>query len=210
MGVAWRGNVTPVPHQPDPRVEWSLPAHLRGHPVSGTSLPAFAIDNSYPPDARLELGDGNEQSTLARPLSEIDEEAALALPSLIKRLQDGNAKIRRNSARALSQFGPAARPALPALAVVLDDQDPKTRYYAAKALSRIEPGGAAVIPVAVRSLAQALKDHDGQVRCYCARALGKIGPGARSAISALKEAALDSDPKVREKAVEAIKTIEGS
>jgi predicted O-methyltransferase YrrM len=34
MGVAWRGNVTPPAHHPDPAVDWELPAHLRHHPVS--------------------------------------------------------------------------------------------------------------------------------------------------------------------------------
>jgi uncharacterized protein (TIGR01627 family) len=35
MGVAWRGNVEPVRHQPDPKVQWSLPEHLKHYPVSG-------------------------------------------------------------------------------------------------------------------------------------------------------------------------------
>jgi glycosyltransferase involved in cell wall biosynthesis len=29
VGVAWRGGVRPVPHQPDPTVRWELPEHLR-------------------------------------------------------------------------------------------------------------------------------------------------------------------------------------
>lgn len=37
MGVAWRGNVEPVNHQPDPDVEWNLPAHLQHYTVSGCS-----------------------------------------------------------------------------------------------------------------------------------------------------------------------------
>lgn len=28
MGVAWRGNVRPIQHQPDPRIAWDLPQHL--------------------------------------------------------------------------------------------------------------------------------------------------------------------------------------
>ncbi len=35
MGAAWRGNVEPVKHQPDPSVSWELPAHLQGYSVSG-------------------------------------------------------------------------------------------------------------------------------------------------------------------------------
>ena len=37
MGVAWRGNIEPVRHQPDPKVNWVLPAHLQGYSVSGMS-----------------------------------------------------------------------------------------------------------------------------------------------------------------------------
>ncbi len=37
MGVAWRGNVEPVRHQPDPKIEWRLPEHLQHYSVSGLS-----------------------------------------------------------------------------------------------------------------------------------------------------------------------------
>ena len=37
MGVAWRGNVEPIAHIPDPRVHWTVPAHLQHMPVSGVS-----------------------------------------------------------------------------------------------------------------------------------------------------------------------------
>lgn len=37
MGAAWRGNVAPVEHEPDARVDWTLPDHLREHPVSGVA-----------------------------------------------------------------------------------------------------------------------------------------------------------------------------
>jgi cephalosporin hydroxylase len=37
MGVAWRGNVEPVLHRPDPKVNWVLPAHLQNYTVSGMS-----------------------------------------------------------------------------------------------------------------------------------------------------------------------------
>jgi glycosyltransferase involved in cell wall biosynthesis/predicted O-methyltransferase YrrM len=35
MAVAWRGNVTPVEHVPDPRVPRRIPAHLRDYRISG-------------------------------------------------------------------------------------------------------------------------------------------------------------------------------
>jgi cephalosporin hydroxylase len=36
MGVAWRGNVEPVIHEPDPTIDWQLPPHLEGYLVSGS------------------------------------------------------------------------------------------------------------------------------------------------------------------------------
>lgn len=42
MGAAYRGNVRPVVHRPDPNVAWSLPEHLQGFLVSGCSQPVIA------------------------------------------------------------------------------------------------------------------------------------------------------------------------
>ena len=42
MGVAWRGDVEPVPHSPDPKQFWTLPRHLAGFEVSGWQAPAAA------------------------------------------------------------------------------------------------------------------------------------------------------------------------
>lgn len=39
MGVAWRGEVEPVAHTPDPKIFWTLPRHLSGHEVSGWKPP---------------------------------------------------------------------------------------------------------------------------------------------------------------------------
>ncbi|HEV7920644.1 MAG TPA: class I SAM-dependent methyltransferase [Thermoanaerobaculia bacterium] len=35
MALAWRGDVAPVAHVPDPEVAWQLPPHLAGLPISG-------------------------------------------------------------------------------------------------------------------------------------------------------------------------------
>ena len=50
MGVAWRGNVEPVTHQPDPKIQWpTLPEHLKDYLVSGLSkgidLPSVNLDS---------------------------------------------------------------------------------------------------------------------------------------------------------------------
>lgn len=38
MALAWRGDVTPVAHVPDPNVAWQLPPHLAGLPISGVDV----------------------------------------------------------------------------------------------------------------------------------------------------------------------------
>ncbi len=45
MGVAWRGNVKPVEHHPDPQVNWQLPNHLQGYQVSGLNSSQLATTN---------------------------------------------------------------------------------------------------------------------------------------------------------------------
>jgi glycosyltransferase involved in cell wall biosynthesis/predicted O-methyltransferase YrrM len=46
MGMAWRGDVQPVAHVPDPKVAWQIPAHLVGLPIMGVDAP--------PPRPRVE------------------------------------------------------------------------------------------------------------------------------------------------------------
>jgi glycosyltransferase involved in cell wall biosynthesis len=51
MGVAWRGNVKPIEHIPDPNVSWILPPHLKGYTVSGvdsTTDNFQSLDNKKP------------------------------------------------------------------------------------------------------------------------------------------------------------------
>src|SRR5260370_5655670 len=61
MGLAWRGNVTPIAHLPDPDVAWQLPHHLVGLPVSGVEF-----DSNYEDRAPL-------SSDLGQPAQSIGE-----------------------------------------------------------------------------------------------------------------------------------------
>ncbi len=45
MGVAWRGNVEPVMHDPDPQVDWHLPKHLQNYSVSNMPNEQFINEN---------------------------------------------------------------------------------------------------------------------------------------------------------------------
>jgi glycosyltransferase involved in cell wall biosynthesis len=38
MGIAWRGDVVPLAHVPDPSVAWQIPAHLVGLPIVGVDF----------------------------------------------------------------------------------------------------------------------------------------------------------------------------
>lgn len=38
MGVAWRGNVQPIQHYPDPEIDWKLPSHLTYYPTAPSPL----------------------------------------------------------------------------------------------------------------------------------------------------------------------------
>ena len=38
MGVAWRGTIKPVAHEPDPTQRWLVPEHLAGIPISGDDV----------------------------------------------------------------------------------------------------------------------------------------------------------------------------
>jgi cephalosporin hydroxylase/SAM-dependent methyltransferase len=53
MGVAWRGNVKPVEHRPDPIIREPLPEHLRAYPVSGRTTTPQA--NGVAHDSSLEI-----------------------------------------------------------------------------------------------------------------------------------------------------------
>lgn len=54
MGVAWRGQVQPIAHQPDPRVNWTLPAHLQGYEISGVAGESLPRPVATPLDAWLQ------------------------------------------------------------------------------------------------------------------------------------------------------------
>ncbi|MEG4391938.1 glycosyltransferase [Microcoleus sp. BROC3] len=72
MGAAWRGNVEPVKHQPDPNISWQLPAHLHGYKIS--SLEAINSQrgsqinqkqqSSYTRDFYQLIGEGTRSSAI--------------------------------------------------------------------------------------------------------------------------------------------------
>jgi hypothetical protein len=49
VGVAWRGNIEPPEHTPDPNVFWTLPAHLADYDVSKWKRPTIRADGGWWP-----------------------------------------------------------------------------------------------------------------------------------------------------------------
>jgi glycosyltransferase involved in cell wall biosynthesis len=45
MGMAWRGDVAPIAHVPDPEVAWQVPPHLAGLPICGVDFKPPARSN---------------------------------------------------------------------------------------------------------------------------------------------------------------------
>src|SRR5262249_44037349 len=82
VGVAWRGDVRPIVHTPDPAVVWSLPAHLARYRVSEASPEQEA--------SRLSL----QLAAVDREVAVRDEEIATR-DATISRLQEDIARLQR-------------------------------------------------------------------------------------------------------------------
>lgn len=83
MGAAWRGNVAPAKHQPDPNISWELPAHLQGYNISSSE----AINS--PTSSQTNQ---NQQSSYTRDFYELIEEGTRSsareiIPLLLDLLQ---------------------------------------------------------------------------------------------------------------------------
>ena len=72
MGVAWRGNVKPIQHIPDPSIEWTLPMHLQHYDVSG-------IDN-------FDLQEFQELLSQVRPFTLLNEMRLYSLYAATKQI----------------------------------------------------------------------------------------------------------------------------
>jgi len=60
-----------------------------------------------------------------------------AIPTVVKALKDGDARVRRTAAEVLGKFGPLARQAIPALREALGDDDAEVRENASLAILNI-------------------------------------------------------------------------
>jgi predicted O-methyltransferase YrrM len=77
MGIAWRGQVRPVRHIPDPRVDWTLPEHLQTFMVSGISDGVISNDG---------LGEFQSWLAVVRPYTFLSEARLFSLYRLTKEI----------------------------------------------------------------------------------------------------------------------------
>ena len=108
-------------------------------------------------------------------------EANIAVPKLIKALEDKNKNIQRDAAATLANIGPGAKAAVPALIKALGYNDKIVSKHALIALGRIGPDAKSAIP----ALIYAIEDNEPNIRRYAAYALRNINVGAEFAVPSL-------------------------
>jgi HEAT repeat protein len=127
--------------------------------------------------------------------------AALALPALIKALDDPDRFVRWTAARTLGKISPAgADRAVPALARLLKDSDLDLRLTATAALERYGSAAASVVPLLIESLAA----PDAEERVASLRVLAGIGPAAKTAVVPITALLRDPDERVRRAAAQGL------
>jgi HEAT repeat protein len=185
------------------------------------------------------LGDSevDVRELAAAALSDFGPDTQVALPELIKAVQDESPIVRRRALRAIGAIGvSAADDALPCLIAATEDIDDSVALQAVAALGELGPPAAPAVPAlmsvvwtgdvrrraiagvaltrigdaAVPSLIQSLSHPAAEVRVKVAHLLGQIGPAAVEARSALQTLAADKDEAVRNEAAAALRQIGAS
>ena len=160
-------------------------------------------------------------AVLVRALSDsapaVREEAAQALaqlelseviPALLNALEHPGEATRFGATRALRHMRGAANPAVPRLIAALTDSSDLVRAGASQALGDILADTNLRAVPAIRALVDRLTDGSEDVRMAAAWALGKMRANTRASIDALIDALNDSEPHVRERASQALTSID--
>lgn len=184
----------------------------------------------------LSAPENDVRELAAAGLSELGPDAQIALPELIKAVQDESAVVRRRALRAIGFIGQnAADDALSCLIAATEDDDESVALQAVATIGDLGPAAAPAIPAlmsaiwtgnvrrravagasmmrigaaAVPSLMQSLQHPAAEVRSKVAHLLAQIGPAAAEARPALQNLLNDRDDAVRAEAAAALKRLEG-
>jgi HEAT repeat protein/S1-C subfamily serine protease/DNA-directed RNA polymerase subunit RPC12/RpoP len=172
-------------------------------PLLATKASGAAAASQVPALIRALTGhkDPAERARAAQILGEIGPEARLAVPELIKALNDPSDLLRRSAAEALAKTGPPNKQDLALLRQTLKAKTLEGRLYAAAALGNLGADARPAAPDLLEALKEA--DADTNVRQAAARALGKID-AREQAQPGLQAALDDADKEVRVAAGEAL------
>lgn len=128
----------------------------------------------------------------------IGKDAAIAVPVLMRSLNDRSETLRRKTISALGRIGQAAQLAIPSLLENMAyDESPAVRDAAETALASI---GSPAVP----ALTHLLDDQDAELRERAARGLGQMKTLAQPAANPLRKLLKDENPEVRLAAAKAL------
>src|SRR5439155_2480599 len=171
-------------------------------------LPAFGPDALPLLMELYQHPDNRQRAATARALGKFGEQAAPAVPFLIRDLDRGNkAWQAAMAAQVLGDIGEPARPALPRLRTLLTDDDARVRLQAAHAVWKLEKKTNAILPV----LFEALHDtstFESAAKRIAAETLADIEPVAQVVAPLLRKLLSDPQPSVRIAASNALARIQ--
>jgi HEAT repeat protein len=158
-------------------------------------------------------------------LSEFGPGAQIALPELIRAMQDESAKVRRRAIRAIGEIGPAAADdALASLIAATEDEDESVAMQAAASIGCLGDSAAPAVPAlmaaiwstevrrraiagvaltrigaaAIPALIESLRHPSRDVRIKVIHLLGSIGGHSHEARESLETLQSESDAEVRQ------------
>lgn len=134
----------------------------------------------------------------AESVAAIGADAAIAVPVLLRSLNDPHEPMRRKAVTGLGRIGPSSQLAIPSILEILAfDESPAVRDAAETALTGI---GKSAVP----ALTHLLNDPDAELRLRSARGLGQMKTAAQTSVPKLKDLLKDADAEVRFTAAKAL------
>jgi len=185
---------------------------IRGLIAAALLLSAQAEEGGPSPEKLAQQLSASEvalRRDAAYQLQRLGGRAKLALPALIKALDDEDKQVWSSAVTAIAAIGPDAKEAIPVLIADLDTSGRRGRRQrdgrqivmrSAYALSRLGPE-------AIPPLVEALRKEDAGLRIGAAHALGPFGAEARAAIPLLINNLADGRDPVSEESAHALSQI---
>ena len=179
-------------------------AHIGGaHP---RAIPALVETLNLPPaqqTATAKADTDTLRELAVESIALVGKDAAIAVPVLLRFLNDAREPMRRKTVTALGRIGPAAQLAIPWLVESLAfDESPAVRDAAETALAEI---GKPAVP----ALVHLLDDQEAELRRRAAGSLGQMKAQAKSAVPQIEARLKDADPEVRYTAARSLWQITG-